>query len=83
MWTPDFVASLKLQGNFEFCSLSIDANYVGIRYKTNLNLGYLPPYVLLNLTGEVLNLKYFTPYFSYKFSWSLTKYALSNPTRFR
>lgn len=63
MWTPDFVASLKLQGNFEFCSLSIDANYVGIRYKTNLNLGYLPPYVLLNLTGEVLNLKYFTPYF--------------------
>ena len=62
MWTPDFVGSLIIQANFDYFSIKLDANYVGLRYKTNMNLGYLPPYVLLNLGGEFSKFKCIIPY---------------------
>lgn len=59
MWTPDFVASissgvnLPLKNKPVVISFMADGNYVGKRYKSNLNITYLEPYFLLNLSGQV------------------------------
>ena len=56
MWTPDFVGGLTLQCNlpkterFPKSSLCADVNYTGKRYVSNLNISYLEPYFLLNLS---------------------------------
>ena len=58
MWTPDFVAGLCLQCNFPQkdrfpkTNLSIDANYTGKRYVSNLNISSLEPYFLVNLSVQ-------------------------------
>ena len=62
MWTPDFVAGLQIEGNFDFCFINLDINYVGKRYKTNLNQGFLKPYVLVNLSAEISKFKKIFPY---------------------
>lgn len=56
MWTPDFVGGLTFQCNFPASnrfpksSLCADVNYTGKRYVSNLNISYLEPYFLLNLS---------------------------------
>ena len=56
MWTPDFVGGLTLQCNFPASnrfpksSLCADVNYTGKRYVSNLNISFLDPYFLLNLS---------------------------------
>ncbi|MBP5464605.1 MAG: hypothetical protein J6Y13_05470, partial [Treponema sp.] len=58
MWTPDFVAGLCLQCNFPQTdrfpktNLSVDANYTGKRYVSNLNISSLEPYFLVNLSVQ-------------------------------
>ncbi len=60
MWTPDFVGSLSAGCNLplgnsgKIWNFLIDGNYVGKRYKSNLNISFLEPYFLLNLSSEVL-----------------------------
>ncbi len=52
MWTPDFVCNLSTGLNLEFAKISLSANYIGRRYTDNMNLYYLKPYVLVNLSAE-------------------------------
>lgn len=59
MWTPDFVGSfaaglnLPAGQNGTIFNLVIDGNYVGKRYISNMNITFLEPYFLLNLSSEV------------------------------
>lgn len=58
MWTPDFVGSLQCifvlpaKSSFPGASVTVDANYMGKRYCSNLNVSYMKPYVLINLVAE-------------------------------
>lgn len=52
MYTPDNVGSLSLSYNKNNLSISCDAQYVGKRYISNMNISYLKPYVLLNATAS-------------------------------
>lgn len=63
MWTPDFVCNLTTALHFELADVSLSATYTGCRYKDNMNLYYLKPYVLMNLNieGAPINGKY-VPY---------------------
>ena len=41
----------------------LSASYTGRRYNSNLNIGYLKPYVLVNLSAEGAEIGgHFTPY---------------------
>nr|MCR4580288.1 TonB-dependent receptor [Treponema sp.] len=63
MWTPDFTCTLILDFNFELAKLSLSAEYTGLRYTSNMNIYYLDPYLLLNLSAEGATIKgRFTPY---------------------
>ena len=62
MWTPDFVASLIFDLNFDLWNMSVDANYTGLRYISNLNAAYMKPYVLLNASASFKGFKVATPY---------------------
>jgi len=71
MWTPDFVCSLAAGLNLPIgtdgkkLNIVVDGNYVGKRYTSNLNISYLKPYVLLNISSEfqIPSEKWnFTPY---------------------
>ena len=63
MWTPDFMCSASLGLNFDFASFLLSASYTGRRYKTNLNVNYFKPYLLVNLTAEGAEIAgHFTPY---------------------
>lgn len=63
MWTPDFVCSAFLGLNFDFASFMLSASYTGRRYNSNLNIGYLKPYFLVNLSAEGAEIGgHFTPY---------------------
>ena len=64
MWTPDFTASLTTTLNLDFLRLILTANYTGKRYISNLNLSYLKPYILLNISTEFTKTKYVYPYIS-------------------
>lgn len=62
MWTPDLTAAISTRFAFEYFTWSIDANYTGSRYTSNLNLYELEPYVLLNTSLEFTKIAWFTPY---------------------
>ena len=63
MWTPDFVCSAAVGLNFDLASFLFSASYTGRRYNSNLNIGYLKPYVLVNLAAEAAEIGgHFTPY---------------------
>jgi outer membrane cobalamin receptor len=52
MWTPDLVCNLTTALHFEKADISLTATYTGRRYTDNMNLYYLPPYVLINLSAQ-------------------------------
>lgn len=52
MWTPDFVGSLIISLNTKYVFLSVESNYVGKKYISNLNSSYIEPYFLLNISAE-------------------------------
>ena len=52
MWTPNFVCNLTTALHFEKADISLTATYTGRRYTDNMNLYYLPPYVLINLSAQ-------------------------------
>lgn len=52
MWTPDLVCTLTTALHFEKADISLTATYTGRRYTDNMNLYYLPPYVLINLSAQ-------------------------------
>ena len=71
MWTPDFVGSLsciiKIPATkiLPESTFTIDTNYVGKRYISNLNTRFMEPYVLVNLIAQTeieLNKWKLTPY---------------------
>lgn len=62
MWTPDFTTSLILNLKLEKWSFALDTSYMGKRYKSNLNISFLKPYVLMNFSASYKGLKIFEPY---------------------
>ena len=52
MWTPDFVCNLSTALHFDLADISLSATYTGRRYTDNMNLYYLKPYVLVNLSAQ-------------------------------
>lgn len=62
MWTPDFTAAFSASFAFDFLNWNLEANYVGKRYTSNLNLYSMDPYVLLNTSLEFLKIQNCTPY---------------------
>lgn len=62
MWTPDWTASSSLTFNFYDTRLSLEWNYIGRRYKSNLNISYMESYSLFNLNISYEGFKYFEPY---------------------
>ena len=62
MWTPDLTASLTAVFNLKYAVLTTNVNYTGKRYTSNMNLYYLEPYVLLNLSAECTKWQKVKPY---------------------
>jgi len=71
MWTPDFVGSFSTGVNIPVgkdgnkFKLIFEGNYVGKRYESNLNIYYLKPYFLVNISSEytfIYKNITFTPY---------------------
>lgn len=52
MWTPDLMCSADFGINFELVKIHLSTQYTGLRYTSNLNIYYLKPYVLVNLSAE-------------------------------
>lgn len=57
MWTPDFTATACVRVDYERWNCNVTANYVGKRYISNLNVGFLQPYVLVSAGAEVIPVK--------------------------
>ncbi|MCK9170965.1 MAG: TonB-dependent receptor, partial [Treponema sp.] len=62
MYTPDNVGAFSVIYDRSPVTVIVEAEYVGRRYETNLNISYLEPYVLLNAVVSVQAGKYFSPY---------------------
>ncbi|MBR0487370.1 MAG: TonB-dependent receptor [Treponema sp.] len=62
MWTPDFVAGAGMTLNFAKWDATLNANYMGKRYLTNLNISYLEPYTLFNLSANLKTFDHAEPY---------------------
>ncbi|MFA6857083.1 MAG: TonB-dependent receptor, partial [Treponema sp.] len=62
MYTPDNVGSFSVIYDRSPVTVIVEAEYVGRRYETNLNISYLEPYVLLNAVVSVQAGKYVSPY---------------------
>lgn len=62
MWTPDLTASLSISLNFRPILFTLEANYTGARYCSNMNISYLRPYTLVNAICELKTFQYFMPY---------------------
>ncbi|MCR5187556.1 MAG: TonB-dependent receptor [Treponema sp.] len=62
MWTPDLTASLSISLNFQPVLFTLQANYTGLRYCSNMNITYLKPYTLVNAIFELKNLNHLKPY---------------------
>lgn len=62
MWTPDLVASGSIKINFWGIFLTVEGNYMGKRYVSNLNIDYMDPYFLLNACLEIKKTAWFVPY---------------------
>lgn len=72
MWTPDLTASASIKvnipssGKLKKSTFILEANYMGKRYKSNLNAAYMEPYLLINLCSQLTFTKKewsFIPYF--------------------
>ena len=62
MWTPDFVGSLIVSLNAKYVFISVESNYVGKKYISNLNTSYTEPYFLLNSSMEFQFWEHIKPY---------------------
>jgi len=62
MWTPDWVYSLSASLNLKAVSITLEDNYTGKRYKTNMNISYLEPYSLFNASLQLNLWKHIKPY---------------------
>ncbi|MCR5218523.1 TonB-dependent siderophore receptor [Treponema sp.] len=62
MWTPDWTASASAVFYFYNFRTGIEWNYIGKRYKSNLNITYMEPYSLVNLNLSYEGLEHFEPY---------------------
>jgi len=62
MYTPEVTGSVSVTYENNFLTAIVDAQYVGLRYVSNLNASYLAPYLLLNLSASFHAGKYITPY---------------------
>ena len=62
MWTPDFVGSLIVSLNAKYVFISVESNYVGKKYISNLNTSYTDPYFLLNSSMEFQFWEHIKPY---------------------
>ncbi|MDE5898963.1 MAG: TonB-dependent receptor, partial [Treponemataceae bacterium] len=62
MYTPEHVASVSATYSARFVTVYVDAHYVSKRYLSNLNIGSLEPYVLLNASVNFKPAKWITPY---------------------
>ncbi len=62
MWTPDFTASITISLNFRPILFTLEANYTGLRYCSNMNISYLKPYTLVNAICELKSINHFKPY---------------------
>lgn len=62
MWTPDFTASLIIDYYIADIKINLDANYVGKRYISNLNAGFMKPYVLVNAAVSYEGFNHLVPY---------------------
>ncbi len=63
MYTPDLVASLTAVLSLNFLDFTLEANYTGKRYISNLNISYLKPYLLLNASATLKSWNVVKPYF--------------------
>ena len=57
MWTPDFTATACVRVDYERWNCNVTVNYVGKRYISNLNAGFLQPYVLVSAGAEIIPAK--------------------------
>lgn len=62
MWTPDFIGSLIITLNTKYIFFSVESNYVGKKYISNLNTSYIEPYFVLNISAECELWKKIKPY---------------------
>lgn len=62
MWTPDLTNSFSVSLVFNPIIITMEANYTGKRYISNLNISYLKPYTLVNFICEVNPSKNIKPY---------------------
>lgn len=53
MLTPDLVVSGSFTLNLDAISMTVDGNYVGKRFVSNMNISFLEPYFLLNAVCEL------------------------------
>ena len=63
MYTPDLVASLTAVLSLNFLDFTLEANYTGKRYISDLNISYLKPYLLLNASATLKSWNVVKPYF--------------------
>ena len=62
MYTPDMTGFISVSYENRFVTAVVDAQYVGLRYISNLNASFLKPYVLLNASASFTADSHFTPY---------------------
>ncbi|QOS40256.1 TonB-dependent receptor [Treponema rectale] len=63
MWTPDWTCAVSTVVNFFDFRFAAEWNYIGKRYKSNLNVSYMEPYSLVNLNLSYEGFEHFTVYF--------------------
>lgn len=62
MWTPDWTAAVCGTVNFRDFRASLEWNYMGKRYVSNLNESFMDPYYLVNINVSYEGFEMFTPY---------------------
>lgn len=62
MYTPDLVWAVTAVLKSRYADFSVEANFTGKRYVSNLNVSYLEPYLLLNASAELSLWHYVRPY---------------------
>ncbi len=62
MWTPDWTANLSAKVNFSKADFTVSASHMGKRYLSNLNITYLEPYTLFNLSFNLKLWEHIKPY---------------------
>jgi outer membrane cobalamin receptor len=62
MYTPEHTGSLSALLSLRPATISVDAQYVGLQYLSNLNAGFLDPYLLVNGSVTFHPVKGLAPY---------------------